>query len=346
MKNRKILLTKASHFEEYIEEMPQYGDDDVLVRVKHIGVCGSDVAFFLDPTIGGKLDTKLPILLGHECSGEVVAVGKNVKQFKDGDVVALEPGIPCGKCEWCLTGHYNLCPDVDFMAAPPFHRGALSEYVVHPAAFTHCLPTELDTMQGALTEPLSVGMYAAERAKIQPFENIVILGAGCIGLMTLQACRVMGARNIIVVDLYEQRLQKALELGAAEVVQSGQADTPECFRMLFGERGADVVFETAGNARTMQMTAELVRRGGRIVMVGNVYGNTPFPFFEINEKEADIISVFRYRNIYPNAIKAQSDGRIQTKEVVTKVFPFERTQEAFECAAYQKNSVIKVVLEL
>lgn len=126
-----------------------------------------------------------------------------------GDRVNIEPGIPCGKCKFCLSGHYNICPDVDFLATQPNYRGALTNYITHPESLTYKLPDNMDTMEGALVEPAAVGMHAAMEADVKPGKKIVILGAGCIGLMTLQACRVMGATEIVVVDMIEKRLNMA-----------------------------------------------------------------------------------------------------------------------------------------
>lgn len=346
MDNETIFLTKPGYFEIKKTEIPVIGPDDVLVKIRHIGICGSDVAFFEDPTIGGKIDTQLPIVLGHECGGVIVDIGRNVTGLKKGDTVALEPGIPCGKCEWCLSGKYNLCPDVNFMAAPPFKSACMSRYVSHPAIFTHKLPKGLDTIDGALTEPLSVGFHAAERACVTPYKNIVILGAGCIGQMTLQACRYMGANKIIVADLFDNRLEIAKQHGAMLTVNTAKEDIKKIVMELTEGKYADLVFETAGNSVTTRLAVPLVKRGGAIVMVGNVYGETSFPFFEINEKEANIISIFRYCNTYPAAIEAQKQGLVNVSNIVTREFPFEHAQQAFECAINEKQTALKVMITL
>lgn len=265
--------------------------------------------------------------------------------LKKGDTVALEPGVPCGKCEYCLSGKYNLCPDVDFMAAPPFHRSALQKYVSHPAAFAFKLPETMDTVQGAMIEPLAVGVHAANRAQVQPGQSICILGAGCIGLMTLMACKSRGATNITVVDLFQNRLDKALELGATNIINARETDTIEELMRYTNNKGADRVFETAGSVPTTQQIPYLVKAGGKAVIVGNVHGEPKMDFFAMNNKEADILSVFRYRNIFPMAIDSVASGSIPVKKVATNFFGFDQIQEAFECALNEKQTALKVVVQ-
>lgn len=345
MKNQTAYLVEPGKFEIKDTPMPVCGDDDVVVEIKHMGICGSDVMFYQDPTVGGELDTKLPVVLGHECAGKVIEIGKNVKKFVVGDMVALEPGVPCGKCEYCLSGKYNLCPDVDFMAAPPWKSGALHRYLRHPAAFTFKLPDNMDTIEGAMIEPLAVGVHAAGRAAVEPGQSVLILGAGCIGLMTLLACKNRGVSDITVVDLFENRLEKALELGAARVINGKETDTIQEVGRLTDGKGMDVIFETAGSGATAKQIPYLVKAGGKAVLVGNVHGATPMELFEMNNKEADILTVFRYRNIFPVAIAGVAAGNIPVKKVASDFFTFEQVNEAFECALKEKQTALKVVIE-
>lgn len=344
MRNITAYLVAPEKFELYDSEMPAYGPDDVLVSIVRNGICGSDMALFHDPTLGGTLNPTLPIVLGHECSGYIAAVGKNIKHFREGDPVTLEPGVPCGKCKYCMNGRYNICPNVTFMAAPPFKTGSLSKYVVHPANLTFKLHDKMDITEGALIEPLSVGLYASRRAQVGLGSSILILGAGTIGLMTLMSCVAMGAKDITVVDIFESRLNKALTLGATRIINSKNDSVIETVYECTDGYGVDYVFETAGNPVTAAMTASLVSRGGKIIMVGNIHGNVPFDFFTINNKEADILSIFRYKNIYPMAIDAVAEGKIPVLDMVTRTFDFEHAEEAFKCALYEKNTNLKVMI--
>lgn len=346
MKNQTAFLSKAFQFEFKDTTMPVVGDDDVLIKIHHVTICGSDAHFFEDPTYGGMIVPPiLPIILGHECGGIVEEVGKNVKHLCKGDKVAVEPGVGCGKCRYCLEGHYNLCPEMDFMAAPPFRRGALSRYVSHPARMVFKLPDNMDTIEGALMEPLSVGMYAANRANAKLGKTAIVLGSGCIGLMTIAALRAMGLETIVVSDLFDNRLENALKMGASRAINAKKSNVVEEVKKITEGRGVDLVFETAGNNVTAAMTINFAAPGGKIIMVGNVYGETPFRFIEANNKQVDIMSVFRYVNIYPMAIDAVSSGKIRVKDMISKVFPFEQVQEAFECAINDKDTVVKVLIE-
>ena len=193
MKNTEAILVTPGLMKIQEAPMPEPADDQVQIKVEYVGICGSDVhGFECGPFIPPK-DPNQKIGLGHEFAGTVTKVGAGVKKFKVGDRVLCEPGVPCGKCKYCLSGHYNICPDVDFMATQPNYRGALTNYLVHPESFTYHLPDNMSMMEGALVEPAAVGMHAAEKGGAAPGKKIVILGAGCIGLMTLQACRIMGA---------------------------------------------------------------------------------------------------------------------------------------------------------
>lgn len=325
--------------------MPEPKDDEVLLKVEYVGICGSDIhGFESGPFIPPK-DPNQKIGLGHECGGTVVGVGSKVKKIKVGDRVNIEPGIPCGKCKFCLSGHYNICPDVDFLATQPNYRGALTNYITHPESLTYKLPDNMDTMEGALVEPAAVGMHAAMEADVKPGKKIVILGAGCIGLMTLQACRVMGATEIVVVDMIEKRLDMAKKLGAMETINGGKEDTVARAKEILGDLGADIVFETAGARATAAQTTKLVMRGGRIMIVGTVPGDTPVNFLSIN-REVKIQTVFRYANNYPMTIEAISSGRFDVKSMVTDIYDYKDVQRAFEESLSRKSEIIKGVIKI
>lgn len=346
MKNRTAYLKQAEQIVMEDSPMPEVGPDDVLIEIKHVTICGSDVHFYTDPTYGGRIVPPiLPIILGHECAGVVLEIGKNVKNVAVGDRVAVEPGAGCGTCEYCLGGRYNLCPEMDFMAAPPFHRGAFSRYVSHPAKMVFPLPDNMDTIDGALMEPLAVGMHAARRGGVQVGDTVLVMGAGCIGLMTIAAAKAMGAAKVIVSDLYENRLEGALSMGADVAINASKEDVKTRVGELTEGKGPDLIFETAGSQKTASMTVELIKPGGKIVMVGNVHGQTPFEFMEANNKEADVVSVFRYVNMYPTAIKAVSSGKIKVRDMISKTFPFEEVAKAFECAVNEQDTVMKIVVE-
>ena len=345
MKNTKAILEKPGKMIIKEAVMPELKEDEVLLKVEYVGICGSDVhGFQYGPFIPPK-DPAQEIGLGHECAGTVVKTGRRVRNFKPGDRVCIEPGVPCGHCKFCREGHYNICPEVDFMATQPNYRGALTRYLCHPASYTYKLPNTMSTMEGALVEPASVGIHAAMTAQIRPGQKIVILGAGCIGLMTLQACRTLGATQIVVADVLEKRLQLAKKLGAMEIVNGKTEDTIQRCHELLGEWGADVVFETAGAQATARQTPELVMRGGKIMIVGTIPGAVPVDFLKIN-REVSIQTVFRYANRYPVAMDAISSGRFDVKSMVTNIYDYKDVQLAFDESVNCKADIIKGVIKM
>lgn len=317
------------------------------MELEYVGICGSDVHYFHHGCCGAyKVDLSQDFMLGHECAGTVVAVGEGVADLKVGDRVALEPGITCGKCEFCKSGHYNLCPDVVFLATPPV-QGCYEQYIAFPEDMCFKLPDNVSTKEGALIEPLSVGFYAANQGDVQVGDTVIILGAGCIGLVTLLACKAHGAGQIIVADLVEARLEKAKELGATAVINSKEVDVFQEVNRLTGKRGADVVFETAGSAVTIAQTPFLVRRGGTVTLVGiSSQEEISYNFAQIMDKEATIKSVFRYRNIYPKAIAAVASGAIDVESIVTHEFDLDHIQEAFDEAVNNKTDLVKAVIKV
>lgn len=343
MKNSAAILVTPGTMEIQETAMPVPQADQVLLKVDTVGICGSDIhAFESGPFIPPK-DPNTKIGLGHECAGVVVSIGEKVKKIKAGDRVCIEPGIPCGKCRFCMEGKYNICPDVDFMATQPNYKGALTKYLVHPESLTYRLPDQMSMMEGALVEPAAVGMHAAIEANVKPGKKIAILGAGCIGLMTLQACMVMGATEIVVVDVIEKRLAMAKQLGAMEVIHGTSEDTVKRTRELLGDWGADIVFETAGSRTTAAQAVDLVMRGGQIMIVGTIPGETPVNFLKIN-REVRIQTVFRYANNYLMTIDAIASGRFDVKSMVTDIYMFEEVQRAFEESLSRKTEIIKGVI--
>ncbi|PYG88167.1 L-iditol 2-dehydrogenase [Ruminiclostridium sufflavum DSM 19573] len=345
MENRAIVMTEIGHFEEKDVPMPKVKSGDVLVKIEYVGICGSDVHFFESGHCGASTCT-VPFILGHEVAGTVIEVGENVTTHKVGDRVALEPGQTCGKCEFCKTGHYNLCEDVVFFATPPYD-GALMKYVAYPAHMAFILPENVSTMEGALVEPLSVGIHAAMQGGVKLGSTVMVNGTGCIGLVTLLAAKAAGASQIIVSDVFNKRLEKAVSLGATHIINAAEEDVPGKVAEYTGGRGVDIVFETSGNIKSIGQTIDNVRRGGTVVMIGySPADEVGYNFGKLIDKEVTIKSVFRYRNIYPTAIQAISSGSICIKNIVTHEFDFENSYEAFVSVSNNKQDVIKGVIKL
>lgn len=327
--------------------VPEINDDQVLVSLEYVGICGSDVHYFHSGTCGPfKVDLSQDYMLGHECAGTVAAIGKNVTTLKVGDKVCLEPGITCGECEFCKGGKYNLCPDVEFLATPPY-AGCNEEYIAFPENMCFKLPENVSTKEGALIEPLSVGFHAANQGDVQVGDTVLILGGGCIGLVTLLSCKAHGAGTIILADAVDAKLQKAKEMGATYVVDVKTQDTIEFVNEVTNGRGVDKVFECAGSPVTIAQTPFAVCKGGTIVLVGlAAQEEINYNFAQIMDKEAEIKSVFRYRNIYPKAVSAVAAGAIDVGQIVTHEFELEDIQAAYEEALVNKTDLVKAVIKI
>ena len=349
MKNSEAILVTPKHFEIQECPMPEPKDNEILMKVEYVGMCGSDIhGFEFGPFIPPK-DPNQKIGLGHEVAGEVVKVGAKVTKFKPGDKVLIEPGVPYDSCEYCREGRYNICPAVDFMATQPNYKGALCQYMTHPEEWTYHVPEGMTTMEAALVEPAAVGMHAAILGEARLGKSIVILGAGTIGLMVLQACLSLGATDITVVDVMQKRLDLALKLGAKRVINGKEQNTVEVLRSeeLYGDHGVELVFECAGAVFTAQQAVEIVSRGGKIMMVGTQSNPVPINFLKIN-REVTIQTSFRYCNNYPQTIEAIATGKFNVKDMVTHVYDYKDVQKAFEEAIdpVKKCDMIKGVVKV
>ncbi len=345
MKNRAAYMTGINKMEIRDIEIPKLKEKDVLIKLEYVGICGSDVHYLEHGKIGDFV-VNGDFILGHECAGTVVEIGTKVENLKVGDRVALEPGQTCGQCEFCKAGKYNLCRAVEFLATPPYH-GCLMNYIAFPENMAFKLPDNISTKEGALVEPLAVGIHAANQGNVKLGDSVVILGAGTIGLVTLLACKANGAADITVVDVIPKRLEFAKKLGATTVINALESDIFVEIDKLTNNNGVDVVIETAGSARTISQTPYLIKNGGCVVLVGLAPQDIiEYNFAKIMAKEAQIKSVFRYRNIYPQAIKAISKGMIDISGIVTHEFNFEDTAKAFDYAINNKQDVVKAVIKI
>ena len=324
--------------------------DSVLIRIEYVGVCGSDVHYFHEGQCGTfflKEERDIPYMLGHEAAGTVVETGSEVTNLKPGDKVCCEPGIPCGKCEFCLSGKYNLCRDIIFWATPPV-QGCYMRYVEFPAKLCYKLPDSMDTKAGAMVEPFATAMFAVDTAEISPDKSVFIMGSGCIGLMTLLACRAGGVKKIMLCDLEDFRLERAMELGASGVVNNGKLSEEEFYRQVreFTDGGPDIVIEAIGNATTIRQAGELARRGGVVVLLGMPPEDViPFNINAIMDNEVQVRPIFRYRHIFPRCVEtASTNAPIQ--DVISDEYTLDDIQKAFEDSITRKNEVIKAVIRV
>ena len=330
-------------FEE--RDIPKPAANEVLVKLEYVGICGSDMHYYETGAIGDYV-VEPPFVLGHEPGGVVVEVGEDVKHLQVGDRVALEPGKTCGHCKFCREGKYNLCPDVIFFATPPVD-GVFQEYVAHEADLCFKLPENVSTLEGALIEPLAVGFHAAIQGDAHLGQKAVVMGAGCIGLVSMMALKARGVSEVYVVDIMEKRLEKAMELGATGVINGAKEDVLAKVKELTNGEGADLVIETAGTQITAVQAIHMVRKGSNIVLVGySKSGEMTLPTSLILDKEITLKSVFRYRHIYPLAIDAVANGKVNLKGIVTDIFPLDEVQKAMDDSINRKADIVKAVIKI
>jgi L-iditol 2-dehydrogenase len=332
MISRAAVLVGPS--EIVIEErpMPEPGPRDVLVQVSAVGVCGSDIHYYQHGRIGSHV-VRAPLVLGHESAGRVVEIGSEVTHHAVGDRVTLEPGVPCGRCRECRSGRYNLCPDVVFFATPPVD-GAFADYVTIHEDFAFALPDALSDEDGALMEPLSVGIWACRKAGVQAGDRVLVTGAGPIGLLAMQVALAFGATQVEISDVSEPRLELARRTGATRALRAGEDEPGE----------ADALIECSGNERALRAGIEALRPAGTAVVVGMGPGATAeLPLSLIQTRELWLTGTFRYANTYPTAIALAESGRVDLGAIVTGHYPLEETERALR-AGIEDPANIKAVV--
>ncbi|AOJ33978.1 NAD(P)-dependent alcohol dehydrogenase [Burkholderia metallica] len=326
-------------------DLPQaVGPGDVRIKVHTVGVCGSDVHYYVHGGIG-PFRVDAPMVLGHEASGTVVETGAGVTHLRVGDRVCMEPGVPRLDSPATLRGLYNLDPDVRFWATPPIH-GCLTPYVVHPAAFTYRLPDNVSFAEGAIVEPLSIGLQAAKKAAMKPGDLAVVIGAGTIGAMTALAALAGGAARVILADVVPDKLALFADNPAVTTVDVRTRPLADAVAEASGGWGADVVFEASGSANAYAGLVDLMCPGGCAVLIGMPVAPVPLDVVALQAKEGRIESVFRYANIFPRALALIASGAIDVKPFISRTFPFSEGVRAFEEAASGHPRDVKIQIEM
>jgi L-iditol 2-dehydrogenase len=284
--------------------------------------------------------------MGHEFSAWVAGLGAGVEGFEIGQLVAVDPAIHCGECESCQHGHPNLCPHVRFCGTPPID-GVFREYTVMPAENCFPLPQTLSPAEGAMLEPLGIGIHAVDLAHLRPGYTIAVLGAGPIGLLTAAVARAAGAGEIYVTEPLTHRRQFALDYVADAVLNPDDADVVAEIGRLTGGRGVDVAFEAAGAPETPGQAAAVTRPGGKVLLIGIPSDDTTtFTASVIRRKGLTIKLVRRMKHTYPRAIRLVETGVVDVKPLVTHTFPLERIAEAFEMVAAYDDGVLRAIVQL
>ncbi|WP_417583024.1 NAD(P)-dependent alcohol dehydrogenase [Pelagibacterium sp.] len=320
------------------------GPRDVRIAIDTVGICGSDVHYYTHGRIGPFV-VESPMVLGHEASGTVSEIGAEVTTLKPGDRVCMEPGIPNPDNRATRLGLYNVDPDVTFWATPPIH-GCLAPSVVHPEAFTYKLPDTVSFAQGAMIEPLAVGMQAAAKAKIAPGDTALVIGAGPIGILTALAALAGGCARVFISDLEQIKLDIAGQYSGVHPINIASQNLKDRIRTETDGWGLDVIFEASGNPRAYEGIFDMLRPSGAVVLVGMPIAPVPLDIVAAQAREARIETVFRYAHVYDRAIALVASGKIDLDPLVTKTFAFDDAITAFERAAEGRPGDVKLQIKL
>ena len=331
MSNRAAVMTEVGTIE--IQERPEGdpGPMDAVVRTEAVGVCGSDTAYYKVGRIGDYV-VDGPIILGHEASGEVIAVGSEVTNVSVGDRVAIEPGTPCRNCRECMAGRYHLCPDLVFLATPPYD-GALVEQMTIDSRNLFRIPDAMSYEEAALLEPLSVGIWGCKRANLQAGDDVLVTGAGPVGLLAAAAARALGAGTVTITDVSDFRLELARTMGFV----AERSDQP-------GDGAFDVLLECSGAPGVLAAGMRRLRPAGRAAMIGMSKEEAiPLPLSQLNVNELTVSLVNRYNHTWPLAIELVASGRIDVTPLVSHHFPLAESADALTLGSRVPDSVKAVI---
>ncbi|XP_046553941.1 sorbitol dehydrogenase-like [Haliotis rubra] len=330
--NLSAVLYKVQDLRLVDRPIPEPKQGEVQISMRTVGICGSDVHYWHSGAIGHFV-VKAPMLLGHECAGVVSKVGEGVTHLKEGDRVAIEPGVPCRQCDLCKDGRYNLCPDVFFLATPP-DSGALARYHTHAADFVFKLPDNVSFEEGSMIEPLSVGLHACRRAGVKLGGRVMVCGAGPIGLCAMLCAKAMGAAGVCMTDIDAKRLEFARQVGATSTVLVDTKDVEDVAAKVREALGGapDFSIEASGAQFCVELGVVATKTGGTFVVVGHGPSHVQIPIVNTVAREIAIKGSFRYVNTWPAAIAMISSGKINVKPLVTHRFQLEETLDAFNTA--------------
>ena len=339
---KALLLSQYRHLEVADLAVPEPARDEVLIRVAACGICGSDVHGY-DGSSGRRIP---PIVMGHEAAGTIAAVGKDVKKFSEGDRVTFDSTIYCGSCANCLRGDVNLCDHrqvVGVSCADYRRAGAFAEFVAVPARIVYRLPEILPFEEAAMLEAVSVALHAVSLIPVHPQDRALVVGAGMIGLLIVQALHVAGCSHVYVSDVDQTRLNLAQELGAAATLPAGPGLIPQVIEVT-GGAGMDLVIEAVGIDATVKAAIDSVRKGGNVVLVGNVSPEVTLPLQKVVTRQIRLQGSCASAGEYPRAIELMSSESIRVKPLITAFAPLEEGPRWFERLYAREPNLMKVVL--
>jgi L-iditol 2-dehydrogenase len=341
---KALLLSEYKKLELAEMPVPEVGPEDLLIRVKACGICGSDVHGF-DGSTGRRIP---PIVMGHEASGVVAGTGANVKGFREGDRVTFDSMISCGKCAFCRRGQINLCDSRQVLGVScgEYRRhGAFAEYVTVPQHIAFKLPDSLSFEHAAMIEPVSVAVHAVEITPVRLGDTAVVVGSGMIGALTIQAARLAGCARVIAVDLEEHKLEMARKAGADDVVNARASDPVAYVLEATGGRGADIAFEAVGATDPIKTAVSAVRKGGTVTLIGNIRPNIDLPLQSVVTREIRVQGSCASSGEYPQCIALMGKGSIDVSPMLTAKAPLDEGPQWFQRLYSHEPNLMKVVLE-
>ena len=322
-------------------DIPEPGPDQVLVKIKRIGVCGSDIHVFH----GMHPYTKYPVTQGHEVSGKIVKLGQYVSNLQVGQRVTIEPQVFCGRCHPCLHGKYNLCENLKVMGFQTV--GTASEYFAVDASKITPLPEGMSYNEGAMIEPLAVTVHAGKRFADMKGAKVAVLGAGPIGILLSQAVKALGAAEVMITDISEKRLELAKSVGADYAINTAKEDFGEALVACFGPDKADVIYDCAGNDITMNSAIQNARKGSTIILVAVFAKMANVDLAKLNDSELDLNTSMMYRHEdYVDALRFVNEGKIQLKPLESAHFAFKDYQKAYEYIDANREMTMKVLIDV
>lgn len=331
-----------------LEEVPDPGNPKpgwVRLHIASVGICGSDLHYYREGGIG-TADVAEPLIMGHEFSAYIDELGPGVDGLETGQLVAVEPGRACGQCESCQHGHPNVCPRIIFCGYPGID-GALQEYLLYPAEFLHPLPEGFTPADGAMLEPLGIGLHAVRLGKLRPGETAAVLGAGPIGLTIIDLLRASGSAAICATEPLAHRREMAEQYGTTATFDPDSENVVQAILEATDGRGVDVAFEAAGAPETPAQTAEVVKPGGTVVVVG-IPSDDELRFRHpvARRKGLTIKLSRRMKHTYPQAIDLVRTGQVDVRSMVTHRFPLDRVVDAFQLADRYGDNVVKIIIDV
>jgi len=337
----QVVLEKPKKIVIKEVEKPRPGPGEVLIKVRRIGICGSDIHAYY----GKHPFIDYPIVQGHEFSGEIAEIGQGVSDFKVGDKVTVMPQLTCGKCYQCLHGDYHICDNLKVIGCQV--DGAAQEYISVPAKLTVKLPQGFDFDFGAVIEPLAVGVHAARKLSYVENKKLLVLGAGPIGNLTSQVLKAMGADFVMITDIYDFRLNIAQKCGADYIVNVKKQDLEMEIKEKFGEAKADSIIECVGSGDTINQAISLARKGSEIIVVG-VFGNKPVVNFSlVQDRELKIQGSLMYKKIdYDIAIDLIHSKKVKLEPLITAHFSLKEYAEAYRFIENNKERTMKVLIDV